>query len=251
MVYRILHCGKSLENYEICIRKKIVGFLKRSASSGDRIYLAVKVKTTSFCSVRGILGDVTDLRPWEDGNAYIHCLNFINLEFCEPFELKILAEIGGQYWSLKYLQSAKPITDRLACDALDRAFKSRVLSEFKLSAGGSIENSQSEIEYERDDLEKNILNVNNNVPESNVLIMGTFQTVKFSNETDKIRGLEVLVNRNFYELFADYQKERTLLISENRLFLTAGVRAVSGICAIPDALLLIYDRQNKPSLRIN
>ncbi|MGC9505429.1 hypothetical protein [Baaleninema sp.] len=254
MVYRISHCSKSIENYIICVRKNIIGFLNRGATPGDRVYLAVKVGKTSFCSVRGILGCITDLKPWEDGESYVHCLNFIDLEFCEPFDLKILSKIGGKYWSLKYLQGAKPIKDKEARDLLDRTFNSQIISDFKLPENCNIENqtllSDGQDEALDEDTHEDLEDIEE-YSEKNLKIMGTFQTVKFANETDKTRGLETLVNQNFYELFADYQVDRTVLISENRLFLTAGVRSVSGIRGIPDALLLIYDRQNKPSLRVN
>lgn len=260
MDYRISHCSKSIENYLTCVRHGIVGFLNRSANPGDRVYLAVKVGKTSFCSVRGVLGDPTDLRPWEDGNAYVHCLQFLDLEFCQPFDIKILSDVGGSYWSLKYLQGAKQIKDEAARNLLDSEFEKRRISELQLPEGATPSDRVLETEDESDEDDVSSDNDTDadgdrsspeDVPDPDLQIMGTFQTVKFLNETDKIRGLETLVNRNFYQLFADYPESRTLLISENRLFLTAGVKSVAGIRGIPDAILLIYNRHRSPALRIN
>lgn len=76
--------------------------------------------------------------------------------------------------------------------------------------------------------------------------MGTFQTIQFSNESDKIEGLEMLVNDNFYSLIPQFPVSKTLLISENRLFKTKGFKVegnnVAGIRTIPDGLLVVFDR---------
>ena len=93
------------------------------------------------------------------------------------------------------------------------------------------------------------------IPDAKVTIMGTFQTVQFSNETDKIKGLETLVNENFYSLFPQFPETKTLLIPENRLFKTKGFKVdgnnVQGIRTIPDGLLIEYDRKLKNPFRIN
>jgi len=41
MANRILHCGKLLENYHLCLQHQVVGFTARGALPGDTIYLAV------------------------------------------------------------------------------------------------------------------------------------------------------------------------------------------------------------------
>jgi hypothetical protein len=86
--------------------------------------------------------------------------------------------------------------------------------------------------------------------------MGTFQTVSFHNETDKVRGLEKLVNENFYLLFPRYPDSKTLLIPDNRMFMTEGVESedqefVTGIRTIPDALLVIYRGKSDSPFQIN
>lgn len=251
MVYRILHCGQSLENYYQCVNSQVAGFLNRGAESGDIIYLAVKIGKISYCGVRGTLGDVTDLRPWEDGDVYVHCLKLIDLQFCQPFELKILAQAGGKYWSIKYLQSAKPIRDPDAIALLNRTFdenQQSTLYHFEVEENDRA--SESEIEAEEIEIDgaENI--------EEKISIMGTFQTVSFVNETDRTKGLETLVNENFYSLFPRYPEQRTLLIPENRMFLTEGIEsehqeAVTGIRTIPDALMLVYRPDDACPLSIN
>ncbi len=85
--------------------------------------------------------------------------------------------------------------------------------------------------------------------------MGTFQTIPFKNETDALRGLEILVNENFYNLFPRYKPSHSLLIPENRLFLSAGIEVrgekhIKGIRSIPDALLIVYSEQEKQPFKI-
>ena len=60
--------------------------------------------------------------------------------------------------------------------------------------------------------------------EDKVDIMGTFQTIRFKNESDKSMGLEVLVSDNFYNLFTHFQEENSILISDNRKFKTSSIK---------------------------
>src|SRR5208283_5493206 len=53
-----------------------------------------------------------------------------------------------------------------------------------------------------------------------LIIGGTYQTIRFINETDPIRGLEPIVNVNFFALFPQFREEYTILIDDNRLFPT-------------------------------
>ena len=52
MAVRILHCGSSTQNYELCIKENIAGFISRSPEQGDLVYLAVKVNGVSYCGAR-------------------------------------------------------------------------------------------------------------------------------------------------------------------------------------------------------
>ena len=64
-----------------------------------------------------------------------------------------------------------------------------------------------------------------------------------------------MVNNHFYSLFPQYPESRTLLIPEHRMFLTSGIQneggSVLGIRSIPDALLVVFNRQSKHPLQIN
>ena len=78
---RILHCGKSIKNYYLCIESRIVGFTQRfsSGGTGDQIYIAVNVNGKSLCGVRALLGEITDQKPeWEDSERYIRCYKIKN-----------------------------------------------------------------------------------------------------------------------------------------------------------------------------
>lgn len=264
MACRILHCGKSLENYYLCLQHKVVGFLARGASQGDVIYLAVKVGKNTYCGARGTLGEITDFRPWQDGDIYVHCLQLLDLEFCKPFELKILADIGGKYWPVKYLQMAKAIKDAAATDLLDDTFRlNKQVTLWKFPSQADINSLleddnlyEDEGISEQSDIQDSYEEIVALVPDAGIRIMGTFQTVSFYNETDKIRGLEKLVNDNFYALFPHYIETKTLLISDNRMFLTEGVESesqefVTGIRTIPDALLISFKGKSQAPIQIN
>jgi len=252
MAVRILHCGKSIRNYNLCIEHKVAGFTKRGKNIGDIIFLVVKVKKQSLCGLRAKLADTTDIKPWDDAENYVSCFMMEDIEYCKPFDIKVLAKVGGKSWGLKYLQGSKPIEDEEAIRILNDNFNQNRIDKPKyfepleappiktppIHIGKPPEESPDE------------------PPEEPIAIMGTFQTIKFKNETDKFRGLEKLVNDNFYNCFPDYSENKTVLIPENRLFISSGVEArgdetIKGIKSIPDALLIRFNKQLKSPFQIN
>jgi hypothetical protein len=130
MSTRILHCSTSIENYTICVEQNVAGFSHRGPQPNDLIYLAVKVGKKTLCGARFRLNATTDCRPWPDGEKYAHALTAKEIEFCQPFDMGVLSEPGGKYWSIKYVQSSKPITDKAACDLLDKEFKINKTNHF-------------------------------------------------------------------------------------------------------------------------
>jgi hypothetical protein len=257
MAVRILHCSKSLENYYLCLTEKVAGFIDLGPQSGDLVYLAVKVGKKSFCGARFMLGEPTDYKPWVDSEKYINVLTILKVEYCNPFDISILSEVGGKYWGLKYAQRSKPIGDKEAIQILNETFeknKTQTLYQFDPPA---VEHESEEIENEEITIEneQELKRLEKEIPDVKVNIMGTFQTVQFSNETDKIKGLETLVNENFYSLFPQFPESKTLLIPENRLFKTKSVKIdgnhVQGISTIPDGLLIEFDKELKNPFRIN
>ncbi len=78
--------------------------------------------------------------------------------------------------------------------------------------------------------------------------MGTFQTINFTNENDIVRGLEKLVNENFYMLFQQFPEDKSILIPDNRKFFTRHVKKdetyVAGVSGIPDALLILFNKRD-------
>jgi len=255
MAVRILHCGSSVINYELCINEKVAGFISRSAEKNDLVYLAVKINGISYCGARGILNELTDIKPWPDADRYVHCFTFRDLEFCNPFDVKILSEPGGPYWPLKYLQGAKKIEDKKAISILDLAFKTNKAKEYIDITKVFAQNIQSTIVYESNE----VITIAQEeeefeTPEEKISIMGTFQTINFYNETNKLKGLECLVNENFYPLFPQFPNQRTLLIPENRMFKTSGhedYRNITGIRGIPDGILIVYNKDLKNPIQIN
>lgn len=260
MATRILHCGNSVENYNLCLKHGVVGFNARGPSKGDTIYLAVRIKKDSLCGMRAVLGDATDFKPWQDADKYVSCFMLDEIEYASPYKLNFLRKIGGKFWSLKYFQGSKSIRDVEAVDELRAQFQlyislSATYLDETLSEPHKLSSDEDLVLADLSDPNK-IQAVIDEVPEEKISILGTFQTVSFRNETDELRGLEPLVNDNFYDLFPAYPIERTILIPENRLFISSGLEArgdkpISGIKSIPDALLIVYNKKYQPPIQIN
>ena len=264
MSVRILHCSTNVKNYNTCIEKQVCGFSNRGQDAGDLIYLAVKIKGKSVCGARCKLASVTDENPWDDGVDYANIMRATDFEFCKPFQLSFLAEIGGPYWGLKYAQGSKPIKDQLAIDQLNSHFNANrtdSYTPYNVPAAPS-KQEDSIIPTEQDNEETiNDAEVAEQIkiadPDLKMDIMGTFQAIQFVNESDKINGLETLVNENFYSLFTFFQEENTVLVPENRKFMIDGIykedgSIIPGIRSIPDALLIKFDpNMNDCPLQVN
>ncbi len=223
MAVRILHCSKSSANYNLCLTEKVAGFINRGPQSGDLVYLVVKYGKQSMCGARFVLDQLTDNKPWEDSENYINTLTIKNTEYCTPFDVSILSQIGGKFWAIKFVQASKPINEQAASKLLNDEFlrnKTQKPYFFDFEPMEEDESNAAEDTIIEDD--KKLQTLLKDVPDAKVNIMGTFQTIQFSNETDKIKGLETLVNENFYSLFPQFPPSKTLLIPENRLFKTKG-----------------------------
>lgn len=260
---RILHCGNFIENYYLCINEKVAGFSRgfRDGGIGDTIYLAIKIGKKSLCGARGILGEITDNKPWSNAEKYIQCFKIKNIEFCEPFDIGILREVGGRAWGAKYLQGSKNIKEEEAIKLLDKEFNKSITDKLYIFSEDNDSSSEQTDQNSIDDneeIDNNLYEADDiNCDEEKLDILGTFQTVRFKNETDPIRGLEPLVTEYFYMLFQCFKEKSSILISNNRLFHTIGMKNdkdenILGIKGIPDALLITYDKDstNTP-LRIN
>jgi len=259
MSCRILHCGKSLNNYSLCIEHSVAGFGTRGSEKDDIIFLAVNYEKQTLCGLRARLGEPTDQQPWPDADRYVLAYKLIDIEYANPFDIRFLVDYGGKYWPLKFLQGAKAIKDEKAVQALHDAFdQRRVEQPVRLVEGNDLNTERKEEEEEDTLLEvdpSELSEVLLEVPEARINVMGTFQTIPFKNETDALRGLESLVNENFYNLFPRYSSNQSLLIPENRLFLSSGVEArgekrIKGIRSIPDALLIVYSEYEKQPFKI-
>lgn len=256
MKVRISHCSTSLENYYLCLTEKVSGFINRGPQTGDLIYLVVKVGKKSLCGARFKLDEPTDFKPWADSESYVNALTIKDVEYCTPFDISILSQAGGKYWAIKYVQGAKPISDDTAVQLLDQEFiKNKSESLYQFDIEPTVEETEDNEEETTIEDEKELKKLEKEIPDVKVNIMGTFQTVQFSNETDKIKGLETLVNENFYSLFPQFPETKTLLIPENRLFKTKGFKVegnnVQGIRTIPDGILIEFDKKLKNPFRIN
>lgn len=249
---RILHCGKSVKNYYICMSSKIVGFTQRfsNGGTGDRIYIAVNSNGKSVCGARAILGEPVEQKPeWENGERLIKCYRIKDIEFCQFFDLSILKKVDKN-WGAKFVLSSKPIIVKKAINLLDKKFNDLKCDELDLSLISTIAVTESEQEESN---EEELVNLK----DEKVDLLGTFETIRFRNETDLNKGLEHLVNQNFYNLFESIPENKSILIPYNRLFITQGVKGsnnkiVPGTKTIPDGLLITFNEgNNKPYLMIN
>ena len=178
----------------------------------------------------------------------------IDFEFCEPFEVTFLKEFGGKSWGMKYMLGSNSIKEELAKAELNSRFNESLSKkphffELKQQNNDSVSDANGDA---------NISNEETFEVEEKIEIMGTFQTIKFKNETDESRGLEPLVNKNFFSLFQHFTEDKTILISENRLFHTEYLKdknnnIITGIKTVPDALLISFDikKIKKSPIKIN
>ncbi len=144
MSTRILHCSNSVENYNICIEQNVAGFSHKGPQPNDLVYLAVKVGKKTMCGARFKLNSVTDFKPWPDAERYVHALRLKEVEFCQPFDISILSEVGGKSWGIKYMQGSKPISDQAACNLLNKEFEHNKIDQFIPFESGTSVVSDSE-----------------------------------------------------------------------------------------------------------
>lgn len=231
---------------------KIVGFTQRfsNGGTGDRIYIAVNSNGKSVCGARAILGEPVEQKPeWENGERLIKCYKIKDIEFCQFFDLSILKKVDKN-WGAKFVLSSKPIVVKKAINLLDKKFNDLKCDELDLSLISTIAVTESEQEESN---EEELVNLK----DEKVDLLGTFETIRFRNETDLNKGLEHLVNQNFYNLFESIPENKSILIPYNRLFITQGVKGsnnkiVPGTKTIPDGLLITFNEgNNKPYLMIN
>ena len=121
---RILSCGTNLENFNLCISERVVGFRNHFhfGGTGDTVYLVVKIGNTVYCGARGVLGELTAYKPWSDAANYKDAYRFRKLECCEPFEIVPLIRRAGIANAGLVLQSPKPVQDVTLCTYLEEAF---------------------------------------------------------------------------------------------------------------------------------
>lgn len=245
---RTLHCSTNIRNYNLCLDNNVVGFTHRGPETGDIVYLLFKEGKKSMCGARFELDQISDEKPWKDADKYVLCYSIKNVEFSNFFDMSFLKEVGGAYWPLKYLQGSK-VFDDIAAHNLDEMFVQNKSESRKYPVEQEIlEEDDDENKFSEQEIKK----IEKAVPEAEIKIMGTFQTINFRNETDSFRGLEKLVSDNFFKLFPKYPEEKTVLISENRLFKTQQKKEnVVGESRIPDALMITFDSKREIPLRIS
>ena len=122
MAVRLLHCSDSLNNYNLCIKNEVTGFINKSPKSGDLIYLLIRYQNKTYCSARFVLGEETNSKPWPDSERFLLARNSSKTEFCLPFDFSIVKKITGPNWAIKYAQSSKEIKNQDFISFLDKLF---------------------------------------------------------------------------------------------------------------------------------
>jgi len=244
----------------MCLNEKVAGFTQRMGEIGDTIYFTVKIKKEEessestlediVCGGRGVLREITDYKPWKDSERYVQAFALSNVEFCSPFSISFLKEIGGKGWYLKYIQRSKSIKDQNVIDLLNNSFQANKSNQIHVFNKGEFQTEQVFLDPE-DTIDITTVEEQSNIDISDFRldVMGTFRVIKFLNESDNYEGLEKLVTENFYQLFDHFNENNTILIPENRIFKTSslqnsGGENVTGVRGIPDALLITYDINN-------
>lgn len=259
MSYRILSCSTFIENYYICLNKKIIGFSTKVGEIGDTIFLAIKSKQGTVCGARATIYEQADIKPWKDGNRYIRCFKINNIEYCNPFNLNILKQFSEKRWGMKFILGSKIIKEQEAINLLNKTFESNkcknlyLFNEDELKGKRKVKLDEKPTNNKTQIID-NKFNCNDDIKQLN--IMGTFQTINFISEQDEIQGLETLVTKHFYDLFTKYTINGSLLISDNRKFSTITIKDdnnvnINGISGIPDALLITYNKDQSIPLQIN
>ncbi|OSA95684.1 UNVERIFIED_ORG: hypothetical protein B2H93_04495 [Clostridium botulinum] len=129
MGVRVLNCSKSLENYYICIKESIAGFSQRVAEKGDLIYILVKSEKETFCGARGVLGEISDYKPWKDSERYNQCFEILDIEYCTPFLINVVKQTEGKYWGAKILQMSKTIKNEDTVKLINHEFNKNKTKE--------------------------------------------------------------------------------------------------------------------------
>lgn len=264
MSIRILSFGNNLHHLNICIQDKIVGFKHMFSQSleNDLLYIVIKMHKMSYCCARAKISFITDYNPWDNPELYPLCYRIKNIEFCKPFSLKFLENTdAGKAWALPYIIGSKIITNKDAINMLYENFEINKSNKFYQFTEEDINppkkkrGRKSNNNIDNNNLYNNEIMLDNDNTNTNtepIDIMSTFKTIKFINESDKLNGLESLVNKNFYKLFTMFQEQNSIFISDNRNFPTIGRDDTNGIGGVPDALLISFDNDDKKSkIKIN
>lgn len=131
MSVRILHCGESIENYNICINERVAGFSNKGPEKGDLIYLTVKTGNKILCGARFTLAEKSDLKPWVDRSNFIYNFTIKDIDFCQPFDIAIISEVRGPLGILRFIKGAQALKERSSITLLDSQFVNNRIFEFE------------------------------------------------------------------------------------------------------------------------
>ena len=84
------------------MENNVAGFTKRFAKKGDIVYFVVKDDKVSYLTGKGLLGEETDKKPWEDAERYIQSFNVDEIIYCKPIALGEFKEYLRNYGLYTY-----------------------------------------------------------------------------------------------------------------------------------------------------
>ena len=189
--YKFLNCGKSIQNYFTCMENNVAGFTKRFAKKGDIVYFVVNYEKVSYLTAKGLLGEETDKKPWGDAERYIQSFNVDEITYCKPIALGEFKEYFKKLWAI-YLQSPKSLSNESkVLIEIEKYINENKIEEYHKFEEINQEFEQMELEVNDNEYIEDIIIEESNegiINDDKVDIMGTFQTIRFKNETDKSMG---------------------------------------------------------------
>ena len=189
--YKFLNCGKSIQNYFTCMENNVAGFTKRFAKKGDIVYFVVKDDKVSYLTGKGLLGEETDKKPWEDAERYIQSFNVDEIIYCKPITLGEFKEHFKKLWAI-YLQSPKSLSDErdVLCEIEKYIENNKIESYYKF------EEINNDIEQLKLKVNDNFYNLFTHFQEDNSILIcdnRKFKTSSIRNSNnDRVLGVETI-----------------------------------------------------------
>ncbi|WP_237391837.1 hypothetical protein [Paenibacillus dendrobii] len=240
-----------MDNLILCIKYEVAGFKKNfKFQINDQIYFVIRLEKVTYCVARAKIADTTDRKPWDNSEIYKYAFSLKLMEFCMPFDLSVLAQ-DFRKWTISYLRDPNSIKEPETIALLEAEFLKHRQNNF--SFFGDDQEQMKPENSKRLEQETQITFAN----QADMNIVGTMSVEEFVGEKDRneIRGFESIVTEWFYDLFEDYKRDNTILISKNSLFKTSNKdntnNKIKGTSSKPDAVMVRFTEGMKQPIQIS